>query len=96
MGEFNIQKPCVNCELADLLDDENGLKLLVIEGLYMAVGEKNILIKCRHPWRLLYQTFNENPNPSQAELLSKVVEVRGKDPEEYGLPKVNNISTLDI
>lgn len=96
MGELNIQKPCANCEHISLLDDENGLKLLVLEGLYMAVCEKNNLIKCRHPWRLLYQAFNENPNPSQVQLLSKVIEVRGKDPEEYGLPKVNKISTLDI
>jgi len=96
MGELNIRKPCDNCELISLLDDQNGIEQLVLDGIYMAVFEQNSLIGCRHPWRLLYQAFNENPSAKQQEVLSKVVEVRGKNPEEYNLPKVNKISTLDI
>lgn len=96
MSELKIQKPCENCELKDLLDDQEGVGWLVLKGIYMAEYEKNNLFACKHPWRLLHQAYNENPTPNQQEIISKVVEVRGKNPEDYNLPRVKRISTLDI
>lgn len=96
MSELKIQKPCENCELKGLLDNQEGINLLVLEGIYMALLEKNNLLACKHPWRLLHQAYNENPTPNQQEIMSKVVEIRGKNPEDYNLPKINKISTLDI
>lgn len=102
MNEINIQKPCHNCELKGFLEDEDGIQALVLEGMFMAVCEKNALLKCKHPWRLIYQAFNEQPTDVQAQVLSKVVEVRekanprGKTPEDYNLPVVDKISTLDL
>ena len=39
---------------------------------------------------------SENPNPQEVQILSKVVEVRGRNPRDYSLPIVDKISTLDI
>lgn len=96
MNEINIQKPCNNCELIGLLDNESSVEALVLEGLFMAVCGSNALVSCKHPWRLLYQAYNEQPTSQEAQILSKVVEVRGKNPGDYNLPAVDIISTLDL
>jgi hypothetical protein len=37
MSVLKIQKPCDNCELKYLLDDQEGLNFLALEGIYMSV-----------------------------------------------------------
>ena len=96
MSEYFIQKPCDNCELKELLRSDEGLGVLALNGLYTAVFEKNAFKGCKHPWRILFQVYHENPNPQEVQILSKVVEVRGRNPRDYSLPIVDKISTLDI
>lgn len=90
MSELNIQKPCDNCELRYLLETPRGIELVALGGLYMAICNDDALESCRHPWRLLYQAFEENPSQHQKEILSKAIEIRGKNPEDYNLPVVND------
>ena len=96
MSEIKIQNPCDNCELKYMLDNDEGMGVLALEGLYMATLEKDSLLACRHPWRLLYEAYGRNPDNIQVQVLSKTIEFRGKDPLEYGLEKVDKISTLDL
>jgi hypothetical protein len=90
MNEVNIQKPCDNCELSYLLDTPRGIELVALGGLYIATLNDDALESCRHPWRLLYQAYEENPNEYEKEILSKTVEIRGKNPEDYNLPTNRN------
>lgn len=96
MNEIKVQKPCVDCELKHLLDTTEGTELIALEGLYMAVCGINSLETCKHPWRLLYQAYSEQPTATQQEIMGKTVRIRGKDPSDYNLPDVDKISTLDI
>lgn len=96
MSEIKIQNPCENCELKYMLDDEESMRILALEGLYMAMMEKDSLLACKHPWRLLYKAYLDNPSAVQEDVLGKVVQVRGKNPEDYGLPSAGNIGTLDF
>jgi len=90
MSEINIQKPCNNCELSYLLETPRGIELVALGGLYIATCKDDALESCRHPWRLLYQAYGESPTDHQKEIMSKAVEIRGKNPADYNLPSANN------
>lgn len=96
MKNINVQRPCSDCELKDLLETPEGAEFIALEGLYMAVNSINALEACKHPWRLLYQIYNEEPTTVQQEIMGKTVQIRGKNPSDYNLPNVDKISTLDI
>lgn len=89
MSELNIQNPCENCELRNLLNTQEGIGAIAIEGFNMATNKIDSLIECKHPWRLLFRAFESNPDDSQIEIISKVIEVRGKNPTDYGIQKID-------
>lgn len=85
MGEqLNIKPPCKDCPLyvesGESIEDIYDRRLLP-----MARDGVERALACRHPWRVANVRFNGNPNLPQREVLSRLVEIRHKDPSEYGL-----------
>lgn len=84
MMRTNIKKPCSDCPLfvgsGENLHDIYDKRLLpmCMDGIDRALG-------CKHPWRVANARFGGEPNTPQRMVLSQLVEVRGKNPEDYGL-----------
>lgn len=93
MRKIDIELPCPDCPLnksGNILDIyDNHLLPMAMDGLERALG-------CRHPWRVANLRFKGRPNTPQSEVLSRLVELRGKRPEDYGLAPTSSIEVLTL
>lgn len=83
MSELGIRQPCDDCPLIATGEEPRHIwesRLILVD------PEK--LEGCRHPWRVAKLALGDNPNTPQRQIMAQLVEMRGKQPTEYGLPPV--------
>ena len=93
MSERIIKPQCETCVFKELCETPEGQLEVTFKATDMAIDGIERFAGCRHPWRVFNDQTAGRLTELQAWTLSRLVEIRGKDPAYYGLADSTEIST---